>query len=310
MTGIFCFRRSVFLLLGLAGTSMATPPQVIRADEKFFGSGTETYAVLRTVTDNKGSYYRSQSTTKLIERKKTTGEMIRETVMLDREEITDAEYVGPGKLPVNIVIHAKDEKESLGMLLERWPSQGTRTDPAELKRFKVHTSGIRYDGRLELMKGNPYIANLKAEGLRFSDWGLVDGLETADSIFLKAIRADNEGDSDAVWMTVSPEVTAQVHAFRKILPVYLSLGSSADRAEALELAREASTILKEAKFASQETEIWRTEQGGSPLYRVVMTGSNYVIKNGKVEELDKITDIQVVPISSDGFLEWISATAN
>lgn len=309
MTGIFCFRRSVFLLLGLAGTSMATPPQVIRADEKFFGSGTETYAVLRTVTDNKGSYYRSQSTTKLIERKKTTGEMVRETVMLDREEITDAEYDGPGKAPVEIVIHAKDEKESLGVLLERWPGQGTRTDPAELKRFKVHASGIRYDGRLELMKGNPYIANLKAEGLRFSDWGLVDGLELRDSIFLKAIRADNEGDSDAIWMTVSPEITAQVRAFRKILPVYLSLGSSADRAEALELARKASATLKEAKFASQETEIWRTEQGGSPLYRVVMTGSDYVIKNGKVEELGKLPDIHVVPISSEGFLEWISTEA-
>jgi|GEM_PF-5147690 len=307
MTGIFFFRRSALLLLALAGTSMATPPQVIRADEKFFGSGTETYAVLRTVTDNKGSYYRLQSNTKLIERSIITGEMVRETVMLDREEITDAEYAGPGKAPVEIVIHAKDEKEPLGVLLERWPGQGTRTEPADLKRFKVHANGIRFDGRLELMEGNPYVANLKAEGLRFSDWGLVDGLELRDSIFLKAIRADNEGDSDAMWMAVSPAFTAQIRAFRKIQPVYLALGSSADRAEALELARKAAVTLREAKFASRETEIWRTEQGGSPFYQVVMTGSDYVIKNSKVEELGKLPGLRVVPVSSEGFLEWISA---
>lgn len=297
--------RSVALFLALAGSSFATPPQIITGAEKFFGDGGETYAVLRTVTDNKGSYYHFQTTTFLIEKSKATGEKLRETLLLDREEITDAEYDGPGKAPVKVIVNAKDEKESLGSLLEKWPSQGRAMDAAALKRFKVHENGIRFDGRLEIMEGNSSIANLKEEGLRFSDWALEEGIEGKDTIFFQATRADAEGETDETWLCVSPQITAQIRAFRKILPVYLSLGSSADRAEAVEMARKAAATLKEAKFPSQETEIWRVDEGGSPAYRVVLEGSDYIIKNAKVTDLAKLPDIQAVPVSSEGFLEWI-----
>lgn len=294
----------VYALIG--GISFATPPQIIAGTERFFGAGNETFAVLRAVTDNKGSYYHSQTTTSLVERSKKTGALVKETIMLDREEIIAADDEGPGKPPVSIVIHAKDEKAALGLLLERWPNQGTAMTVHELQRFKVHENGVRFDDRLELMEGNPAIIALKERGFRFSDWQLEEGIDTRDAIFLKAIRSDGDGDSDEVWMCLTPEISTQVRAFRKVLPVYLSFGAFEQREDAIEAAKKIKKSLKTGKFSSSSIVVWKVnENAGSAVYKVLLENSDYVIKNGKVGDLEKLIEHHVLPISSEQFMEWI-----
>lgn len=290
----------------LAGISSATPPDVVRVDEEFFGAGDGSYAVMRTVSDNKGSYYINRTTTTLVERSLDGASASKETPLLDREEIVDATYEGPGKAPVKVVIHSKNEKDALATFIEKWPQRGREVAAEELKRFTLHDGGLKYDGRLELLAGTPPMEELNDEGRKASGWIIKDGIELGDCLFFKLSYQEEEGDSLSRWVSLGNGSMDQVTAFRTVQPVYLSFGSFASKDEALKRSAELKAGLKEKQLSGHDPAIWRMTAGnGAAAFVVVVADSRHLIESGKIPEVEAKLGVKLLPVSSSGFTAWV-----
>lgn len=306
MNGVRIFTLIGGLLGFLTGAGFATPPQIIAKDERFFGSGGDTYAVLRTVTDNLGSYYRNRVATTLIERSKEGSVVRSEVLLLDREEIVDASYEGPGKAPVKIVIHAKDGEAVLGTLLERWPDQGFRLSPEELARFQIHEGAVRFDERLQLIPAKVLLEAWRGEAPAESGWAVEGGIELGDTICLKLASKEEDGDSATLWVGVSSDQTMQVRAYRKMQPVYLVAGTYGSKDKAVEQAAKWVAALKARKYNGFHPQIWKLDDSlANPEYVVVDANSTHLIEAGKVAELEAALETHLLPMTNARLSEWI-----
>jgi len=305
MTGIRLFGWSAALLAACTGISSATPPDIVRTDEDFFGAGDAGFAVIRTVSDNKGSYYINRTTTFLVE-KPLDGGAAKETPLLDRETIVDAAYEGPGKPPVKVVIHSKNEKAPLGSLIEKWPNRGREVEAEELKRFALHDGGLKYDDRLELPGGKAVVEELALEGGDAAAWIIREGIERGGTLFLKLFHQEEEGDSVARWVSLGSGSMDQVNAFRNIHPVYLSYGVSVNKEEALARVAELRGMLKEKQLGSFDPIIWKINNvNGGHSYVVVVADSPHLIESGKLPEVETKLGLKLIPVASSRFTEWV-----
>lgn len=297
---------AVGLLGALASTGFATPDRLVVSNERFFGCGKDTYAVLRTVHDNKGSYFHSRTTTTFIERSKDTSEVVREVLILDREETVD--YDNMGKLPPKVVVHAKDGNEILGNLLEKWPEQGGHLTPEELGRFRFAAGNVRFDERLGLLYGKPAFDAWCALAPAEAAWTIEEGMEVSRTILLKVRwkEAGDEGRSSAYWVCVDERTNAQVRAFKHIQPIYLVAGTYDSKEKALEQASKWVAELKTLGYSAFQPAIWTVDRGrATPDYVIVAADSKYLIDHRKTAEVEERLKVHLVPMNNERFREWI-----
>lgn len=293
------------LLWMTTGGAWATPPRIVTQNERLFGSGSETYAVLRTVSDNQGSHYVKRVVTTLVERSKGDSAVVRETLMLDREEIVDASYTGPGKVPVNAVIHAKDQAEILGNLLEKWPDQGYRLPPEELARFKVHSSQVTFDDRLSLF-WKPALTAWQTGAPENATWTLEEGIDFVDTILLKLGWKEQDGDSSTFWICVDPAMNIQVRAYRDMQDIYLVAGTYDSKDQALEQASKWIVELKTKGYSAFKPAIWTVDRGRrTPDYVIVAEDSKYLIDSGATTEVESHLNVRLVPMNNSRMREWV-----
>lgn len=306
MIGIRNFGWRAAGSLALSMVSMATPPDTIRKDEVFFGAGEGGYAVLQTISDNKGSYYIDRTTTMLIERSTADGSVKKEIPLLDREEIVDATYEGPGKAPVKVVIHSKDDGQSLASVIARWPHRGRKVEGSDLTRLTLHDAGLKLAGRLELLAGKPSVERLTADARKVSGWKVDEGIEWDGALLLKLTYQEKDGDSDAVWISTGAGTLDQVRAFRDLQPEYLTFGEFGSSDEAVAEAAKISGTLKEKKLAGLQPNVWKTSDGGEAArFAVVVAQSQPLMNSGKVPEMEGKLGLKLGRISSSRFQEWV-----
>lgn len=294
------------MLAACIGISSATPPDIIRVDEEFFGVGDASFAVIRTVSDNRGSYYINRTTTFLVESSLDGGTPQNGMLLLDRETVVDAAHEGPGKPEVKVVIHSKNEEETLAEVIRKWPNRGSELAAEDLQRLVLHQEGLRYDGRLELPLSQALLEELKQEGDVVTEWQIKTGVEKDGTLFLKLFLQKEEGDSIGRWVSFGSGSMDQVNAFRNIHPVYLSFGACDTKEEAVRKMADVREQLKAKRLGSFDPIIWKSAtDDGKGKFLVVVADSTHLIESGKIPEVEEELGIKLLPVASSAFTAWV-----
>lgn len=295
--------RLLISCLLLSSVALATPPQVVRTDERLLGENDDAFAVIRRESDNLGSYYARRTRVSLEERSKSTGQTLKAVLLADYTDATDAEHEDPATPPkVTTTVAVQDETVKLGELLVRYALVAEAPTRSELRdRIRIEEDQkILFDGHLTMIQGS--IANgVFREELARIPVALEEIRDAGKSIYLKLSKEEEEGDSQTCWVCVPPLVTAQVRAHESREEIYLSAGSFSTREEALQKAGE----WKAKKVGEFDPEVWSTAGSGNQrAYHVVLRGSMDLIRRQKFEEIGSALGLVLKPVSSKSFREW------
>ncbi len=286
----------------------ATPDHAVSVTERVLGSNPGGFAVIRTETDNLGSYYSSRVTTWLDEIPKTPEgrEKVKSTLLLDVTHSVDANHEDRNTPPpVAEKINSQDTSLTLASVLQRYPDQIQQTwTPEQLSKLEIHqVGGIHFNRRLSLVHGTS--VQQKIFGGRRADepWSLSEVTEDADCIYLRLSIGKDSGPESRI-VCVPPEITKRQRDQASAQPVYLTAGKFDTREEAAQAARTIMTKARELKFHGFHPEIWSLEDGTlKTKYVVAETYSTERIGTGGIPEMEKALEIKLTPMSSGRFIE-------
>jgi hypothetical protein len=298
--------KILLLCVALLGNLAATPSRAVSVSEEPAGSNPTQFAILRTETDNLGSYYSYRKKTTLEEFTKGAPGQPRSTLLLDITYHVDVNHSDRNTQPeLKETIHHQDAELPMATVLQRYPQRNwTRWTPEQMEKLTVDpANGIRYQNRITLLNGEA--AQRLFDGHRPElPWTLAELSEDANSLYLRLEKACEDGVHDSRIFAVSPEITKQVRDQSTLKPLYLIAGKFASEQEALTEAR----ALK-AKTVAQKTygfhpEVWSVADAtGKTLYVIAEQFSMELIERGGVEKLEQILGIKLVPMTSKNFKE-------
>lgn len=291
----------------------ATPDHAVSVTERFLGSNSTGFALIRTETDNLASYYRSRVTTWLDEIPKTSDgrEKTKSTLLLDVTLTAATEHPDENTpTPVAETINSQDASLSMASVLQRYPVQMRRPwTPEQLSKLEIHpVGGIHFNGKLSLIHGT--FVQEKIFGGRHPEetWKLGEVSEDADCIYLGLTIGDDSGPESRI-VCVPPEIAKQQRDLVSAQPVYLVAGKFETLDEAMHAARPMVVKAREMKLYGFDLEIWSLEDGTlKTKYVIAETFSTERIEKGGIPEIEKALEIQLNPMSSKRFIERFFVT--
>jgi hypothetical protein len=286
----------------------ATPDHAVSVTERVLGSNPGGFAVLRTETDNLGSYDNSRVTTWLDEIPKTADgrEKVKSTLLLDVSHTVDVNHADPNTPPpVMEKINSQDTSLSLASVLQRYPGQmRSAWTPEQLSKLEIdQVGGVIFNRKLALIHGTHI--QQKLFGGRHADepWSLGEVTEDADCLYLRLTIGNDSGPESRI-VCVPPEITKRQRDQASVQPVYLVAGKFESREDAVQAARPIMAKARDLKIHSFQLEIWSLEDGTMKTkYVIADQSSTYRIGIGGIPKLESDLQIQLTPMSSERFVE-------
>jgi hypothetical protein len=305
--------RVLTALCSLIHPLFATPDHAVSVTERFLGSNSTGFAVIRVEADNLGSYYSSRITTWLDEIPKTPDgrEKAKSTLLLDVTRTVDIEHSDRNTpTPVAEKINRQDASMTLASVLQRYSGQmGQAWTPDQLSKLEIHpVGGVHFNRRLELIHGT--FVHEKIFGGRHADksWSLKEVTEDADCIYLRLSIGNDSGPESRI-VCVPPEVTKKQRDQASAQPVYLVAGKFESRDEAMQAARAIMAKARELKVYGFVLEIWSLEDGTMKTkYVIAERFSTERIGKGGIPDMEKSLEIRLTPMSSGRFIEKFFVT--
>jgi hypothetical protein len=279
----------------------ATPSRTTTIRETFLGSNATGYAILRTESDNLGSYYKEHRTTWLDEYQKDAQKDTkpRSTQLLDQTHFTDP----ADTTRKSTTEHSKDAKTTLADIIDRYPQMVLVPWPLEQTKelhFDKNTGSTEY-------KSQCLIAAKTLLGSRFGheDPGatleLLAVAEDSNCIFL-TIATDNDEGQESRIICIPAAITRNIHALKNLEPLYLSAGSFDSEKEALALVRKMQANAGNSYGpAPMVWSVFHSDTGKTD-YAVVLANSADLIKRNEFgAKQQDLFGMHMVPITSEGF---------
>lgn len=306
-------RFVLIVLCCLPNALVATPDHAVSVTERFLGSNSTGFALLRTENDNMCSYYSSRVTTWLDEIPKTSDgrETMKSTLILDVTLTVDIEHKDrSAPPPVAEKINSQDASLTLTSVLQRYPGQMRQVwTPEQMSKLEIHqVGGIHFNRKLSLIHGT--FIREKIFGGRHGEelWSLSEVAEDGDCIYLKLSIGNDSGPESRI-VCVAPEITKKQRDQVSAQPVYLVAGKFDSRDEAMQAARPILSKARGMKFHGFDLEIWSMEDGTSKTkYVIAESSSTHRIGKGGIPEIEKALEIQLTPMSSERFIEKFFVT--
>lgn len=306
MTALMITRFTAAIFFLFVGTASATPDRWITTSERLLGSNGETYAILRTEHDNRGSYYISRTKVFLIERSAAGTAEDKSVLVSETETVVDAAHNDPKTPPpVTTTVISRDDGPSLADTLLRFPISASEpwTETA-FARLSAHpASGISLDGRVRLANPNQLkelFGTTAAEG----EWKLTGALEQGPFLFFTLETDPTEAGTETRILGVGADLAEQARAHLKREDIYLSAGSFATREEAL-AALEAWVPERDRLPTLQPWEIWsRQLPTGRIDYVLVLERTKEMLDGDWAKRIETELGIRFEAISSSQFQQW------
>ncbi len=286
----------------------ATPDHAVSVTERVLGSNPGGFALLRTQSDNLGSYHSSRVTTWLDEIPKTPEgrEKVKSTLLLDVTQTVDIEHADRNTpAPVAEKINSQDASLTLASVLQRYPSQMRQVwTPEQLSKLEIdQVGGVRFNRKLPLIHGT-YVHEKIFGGRHAGEpWSLSEVSEDADCIYLRLSIGNDSGPESRI-VCVSAEITKLQRDQASAQPVYLTAGKFDTREEATQAAVAIVAQARETKFQGFHPEIWALEDGTlKTKYVIAETYSTERIETGGIPEMEETLKIRLTPMSSGRFIE-------
>ena len=306
-------RRLGFCWLLAVGLLGATPDHSVVVDERFLGSNATEYALLRTETDNQGSYYISRAKTWLDEYSKEDSrrEKRRSTLLLDVRRSVDAGHQDPNTpAPVTETVESENATVSFASLLLRYPRRSTEGwgDEKLAKIDAAAVSGISFERR-ELLAETTMISEVIFGGRPAGEaWKLSGVSDDGNTIFLHLAMGNDQDRATRVMAVPSGESKRTLDQLQ-LEPIYLVAGTYDQRELAVARAAELRDLAREKKLYGFQPEVWAMLPPTDRItFVVVARGSGEVIKSGNIPSWESALGIHFVPTASDRFQERIWVT--
>jgi hypothetical protein len=293
----------LFTVLG--GLANASPNHHVRVTERLLGASETAYGVLRTVDDNRGSYFETKTKVYFIERFLDGSTPEKSTLLSESESTLDATHNDP-KIPMPRItkVVTRDDSLSLTEALLRYPiSEATPWDAAKLARLSSHpASGISFDARVQLASGTQ-IEKLLSGSSEEGPWRVSGAFEQGPCLFLTLKMEMSENDPQTRILGLNKDLSDQVNAHMKREDIYLSAGTFASREEALE--RVNAWKADDKKPVGNVTwEVWSRRLPTDKIDHVlVLTRTREMLSGGWSKRIEEATGIKFEAISSERFVE-------
>jgi hypothetical protein len=293
--------------IALLGNLAATPDRTVSVSEQPAGSNPAEFAILRTETDNLGSYYSDRKKITLEEFTKDKSAEPRTTLLLDISYHIDPQHSDRNTLPeVKETIHHQDATLHWAAILQRYPQHSwTRWTPEQMEKVTVHPiAGIRYNNRVLLLDGSKIHQNV-FDGIRPElPWELTEISEDANSLYLRLEKTFEDGVHDSRIVAVPPGITKRVRDQALLKPLYLIAGKFGSEQEALAEARALKTKAAAAKSYQFHPEVWSVwEPTDKIVYVIAEQYSMELIDRDAVQALERLLEVELVPMGSKNFRE-------
>lgn len=291
----------------------ATPDHAVSVTERILGTSATGFALLRTESDNLGSYYSSRVTTWLDEIPKTPAgrENKKSTLLLDVTYTVDINHndrnVPP---PVAEKINSQEASLTLASVLLRYPDQITQTwTPEQLSKLEVdQVGGVYFNRKVSLVYGTFVRENLFGGRHADESWSVSEVSEDAGCIFLRLSIGNDSGPESRI-VCVPPEITKRQRDQASAQPVYLVAGKFESREEAVQAALPILAKARELKIHGFQLEVWSLEDGTAKTkYVIADQSSTYRIGIGGIPKLESALEIRLTPMSCDRFIERFFVT--
>ena len=305
----FILQLTIFACLSLA-SAQGTPDRATTIHEKFLGSNTTGYAILRTESDNLGSHYSEHCRTWLDEYEKNglNGKLTRSSLLLDQSLSMDAENVNKQATVEN----SKDKKISLAYIIQKYPQMSlTSWTKEQIRELQLDQKNKKIKFKTQdLIKGEVL------GSLPMGADSILAVEEDSNCIFVTLLKGLDESREVRI-VCIPVDVTRNVHALMHLEPLYLCAGTFKSEKEALEKVREmqvvASKYYKGKYYNKRNLMIWSVYHSdiGKTDYVVVLANSSDIIGgNSRPNSTTHPFGSYVMPITSKGFRKLVFPYSN
>ncbi|MCW0221550.1 MAG: hypothetical protein OJI67_24705 [Prosthecobacter sp.] len=294
-------------------SAYATPDRIVKIEEKLLGSNEDSYIVLRTESDNLGSYYSGRTKQYLDEYSKKVedkyfdsaiGKLVGSTLLLDVSTSVDPDAVTLEERTPKSQVHSKDSSLTLAELLLKFSTFSSKWGDESFNRLTLHQKAGIHCGIASVIDGN--IMTQEVFGNRYpeQDWVLDEVTQDMNCIFLKVAKRTPDEINETRIVCIPPRRSQKVLSHLSIAPFYLLAGPSY---ASLEEARKQAQLLKKKVSEANgyfQPEIWSLIDGTlNQVYVIADQNTKEHIKGGSFERLQNMLGVSITPRDSNDFIE-------
>ena len=278
--------------MGLIISSWGTPDRSVAVTERIIGANATGFAILRTESDNRGSYY-------IVEEKRYLD--VYEKVNEDPDGVLAKRTASTLLLDTSITtidglsksVNARDATVLLADLLQTYPNSPVAWSADQFSKLESDpTGGIEVNSKSVVWGGS--IKEFFRRG-RNDDlgWRLDEVMQDENCLFLKVSAYLVDDAREQYWVCLSPERTRFVKAHLERQELYISAGSFASKEEALEKAKGFSGM--KSRFSP---EVWTIKKAAGEVgYLLVDTNSTENLRKGRFAAMEEAlgVDLEIIP---------------
>lgn len=288
-----------------APVSTASPNHRVTITERLLGTDGKTFSVIRTESDNRGSYYSTNTKVHLIERSADTQEAAKTTLLSETATVVDATHNHPvNPPPVTTSVKYQDQELRLADILLKYPmATPVPWDEEKRARLVFHANaGVSLDNRVRLA-GTREIATVFGEALKLGEWRIADVFEQGAGLFLVLEIEAPEGAPESRVLGIGPEQVKQVRAHLSREEIYLSAGAFPTREEAVKAIAGWKAAGKSS--GNMTWEIWSRDLPTTKTdHVVVLPRTREMLSGGWSKRIEEEAGIRFEAIPSDRFVNW------
>ncbi len=280
----------------------ATPDHSVAVSERLLGSNKDGYAIIRTETDNMGSYYQEKRVVWLDEYSKADGPSAKPTKSTQFLELNISIDIDDQN-KVTTKAGDRSQRPSLADVVERYTTMifnpWDADQFAELK-FNPNTGHTTYKSQTLIGDGALLGTRFRASGSE-NHLSLRSVEEDSNSTFLNISTPRDEG-SELRVICISPKATSNLRALKDLKPIYLSAGTFGSAKEAL---AHLNKLAENKTLPRHNMEVWSVFHADTEKtdYSVVLENSEDIIRRNELSASQEPLGLNLIPISSEGFRE-------
>ena len=280
----------------------ASPDRSVSVSERLLGSNNDGYAIIRTESDNMGSYYQQNRVIWLDEYSKADGPSAKPTKSTQLLEL-GVSFDIDDQSKVTTKAGERSQKPTLADVVERYTTMifnpWDADQFAELK-FNPNNGHTTYKSQTLIGDGAILGTRFRASGSE-NHLSLRSVEEDSNSTFLTISTPRDEG-SELRVICIAPKATSNLRALKNLKPIYLSAGTFGSAKEAL---AHLGKLAENKTLPKYTMEVWSVFHADTEKtdYSVVLENSEDIIRRNELSAVQEPLGLNLIPISSEGFRE-------
>lgn len=303
-----------FLWALSSSSALATPDRIVTVDEQLVGSNAMGFGILRTETDNLGSYYAYRTKRFLDDYSKSPDDAkvesvvaarIRSRLLLDVTYSIDPAHSGPQiEAAKSEKVNAKDDSIVWADILKEYPNAAARWEEKWFSRLTTDQAGGVFLGTVNIVWGETITKKVFEERLPALNWSLDEVVEDMNCLYLRISKRTGDEVRETRLVCIPPRKSRQAGDHLHLKPFYLIAGSYETEKEALQEALALLKKCKEKGYAGFSPEIWSVWKRTDKIVYVIADQSSMDhIKEESFTTLERVLGVDLVPLSSEFFRE-------